>query len=1543
MKPIRLGKAAGELNLGIMAIVEIFSNHGIFVDRNPNAKLTPEQYQILLDYHIGTQDTPIFKGNKLLIRVSKKIEPGILIVSVEDKYHSLMNLRDLSKNMLEAERLFNKFKKHDHFRVEIESAVDETWFRCRYIDEKGANIKDISSIKIGELVEGEKCGELFSNKVYELENGFVGLLNKEITGSGSLYVTRKDLVNEILYLSILATTKEKESIMVEEIQDEDSFISLPDFKDWDSFEKSKYYSCASEKEIEALKACYAVLRNPIAPVITVEHPIKLYFEFNSASWELVKSIALAIGYEGDVDLTNDEAVLKGLNDIQNENYWIQSFITYDKERLNIFNEKYSIVTEVERVDDESIKFRVIHFNEGRKNDIVGRSKRFSMGDGAQALNGKIEFINPYNSYSQDFDKYHNRFFEGLNAKSGAEKIINSLKQRNSEVLKAEGKALEIFQKYLDYEIERIKSEQPPAMPLVLFERIPNVDGFVSYRLDSDLFKSLANQNSSDEDVMHVVISKKIVTEGKKAKEVFHSVERGIVKGTVDRPILDLFNSDQLDPEETFYISPIVSTRAQDDQKKIIRQFLNGEINVDHIERLFTNPKSILKANLEIVELIDPILNQATTNSEAGKQVLAVQKALGNQNLFLIQGPPGTGKTTVITEIVKQLVSRGERILVSGQTNVAVDNVLEKLIPENEIGKLRIGNKNSVSMNAQAYTIEAQIKNYKSDLSLFAKNQQLIFELFNQLPTNEVLDNLDWCYNPSFLEASKDLHKRTLNFLTTTVKRVDTDNLKTVFKEWELDLSNGMSELLEPLLYLSANVTFGTCVGAGINKILRSKDFKFDTVIIDEAGKANLSETLAAMSLGKKIILVGDHKQLPPYFDSEAINPDIKTSFPNSKFGKRYSIDDIKHALTVSFFEFIKKKEKQGLFPSENVIMLDEQHRMHPHIGEFVSKHFYQDDSINGLKMGKSTSLNTLNISEKYSGELVFFDTSKSKDGREKRSYANDSKSVTNPFEASIIVNEILCDLESSDVEAGNVAIVSPYSAQVNLIRNELKKSDLKRFLNVDIATLDSFQGKEFDVIIFSFTRSIPTRWNEKMKVGFLDDSRRLNVAFSRAKKKLIMVGDAQTLTNPIRHDETFFPFSEMFTGLIQACQNQETGSFHLRSGALNLADLSEESDVEEPLSQEEFLLRRKSILSNLQVGQILEGKVKNIVSYGAFVDLGGVDGLVHITDLSWCRLNHPNEIVKLDQKLNVVILDFDDDKKRIALGIKQLQPHPWDDLDENLKVGVKVSGKVLLMADYGAFVEIIPGVEGLIHISEMSWSQHVRSAKELMNVGDSVEAVILSLQRNERKMSLGVKQLLPNPWDVLDANLKDGDKVSGKVIKLVDEGVYVEVAPGVEGLIQISEISWSQNLRTAKEFMNVGDSVEAVILKLDRNDRKMSLGIKQLLPDPWADIEIKYAVGTKHKAKVRNFANFGVFVELEKGIDGMIHKSDIATNLKVKHPSHFFKTGEVVDVLVFNIDKDKRRISLKQEKNIQENGRSREVSKKNNALEDLKNKYKRDR
>ncbi|MBP3355664.1 MAG: 30S ribosomal protein S1 [Rikenellaceae bacterium] len=341
------------------------------------------------------------------------------------------------------------------------------------------------------------------------------------------------------------------------------------------------------------------------------------------------------------------------------------------------------------------------------------------------------------------------------------------------------------------------------------------------------------------------------------------------------------------------------------------------------------------------------------------------------------------------------------------------------------------------------------------------------------------------------------------------------------------------------------------------------------------------------------------------------------------------------------------------------------------------------------------------------------------------------------------------------------------------------------------------------------------------------------------------------------------------------------------------------------LIEAELEQQKQEIMSKLQKGQILEGTVKNITSYGVFIDLGGVDGLIHITDLSWGRVNHPEEIVKLDQKLNVVILDFDDAKKRIALGLKQLSPHPWDALDSELKVGDKVKGRVVVMADYGAFVEIAPGVEGLIHVSEMSWSQHLRSAQEFMKVGDEVEAVILTLDREERKMSLGIKQLTPDPWEGIETKYPVGSKHTAKVRNFTNFGVFVEIEEGIDGLIHISDLSWTKKVKHPGEFTQLGAEIDVIVLEIDKENRRLSLGHKQLEENPWNEFEGQFAIDTIHQGTVTEVNNKGAVVSLGENIEGFAPARQI-----VKEDGTTAKVGETLDFKVIEFSKNTKRITL---------------------------------
>jgi len=341
------------------------------------------------------------------------------------------------------------------------------------------------------------------------------------------------------------------------------------------------------------------------------------------------------------------------------------------------------------------------------------------------------------------------------------------------------------------------------------------------------------------------------------------------------------------------------------------------------------------------------------------------------------------------------------------------------------------------------------------------------------------------------------------------------------------------------------------------------------------------------------------------------------------------------------------------------------------------------------------------------------------------------------------------------------------------------------------------------------------------------------------------------------------------------------------------------------LIEAELEAQKKEIIGKLEKGQILEGIVKNITSYGVFVDLGGVDGLIHITDLSWGRVDDPHKVVELDQKINVVILDFDDEKKRIALGLKQLTPHPWDALDANLKVGDHVKGKVVVIADYGAFVEIQPGVEGLIHVSEMSWSQHLRSAQEFLKVGEEIEAVILTLDRDERKMSLGIKQLKEDPWEAIEVKYPVGSKHTAKVRNFTNFGVFVELEEGVDGLIHISDLSWTKKVKHPSEFTQVGAQIDVVVLDIDKENRRLSLGHKQLEENPWDVFEEKYTVGSIHEGKITELLEKGAVVALDENVEGFATPKHLQ-----KEDGTQAVQGETLPFKVIEFNKDSKRIIL---------------------------------
>ncbi len=516
-------------------------------------------------------------------------------------------------------------------------------------------------------------------------------------------------------------------------------------------------------------------------------------------------------------------------------------------------------------------------------------------------------------------------------------------------------------------------------------------------------------------------------------------------------------------------------------------------------------------------------------------------------------------------------------------------------------------------------------------------------------------------------------------------------------------------------------------------------------------------------------------------------------------------------------------------------------------------------------------------------------------------YENDGYSESEVTELDSVYEKSLSTVEEKTVVDGTIiqltdteAIVSiGYKSEGVIPINEFRYNpDLKVGDTVEVF-IESLEDKNGQLVLSHRTARVHRAWqkvNEVLKTG------EVITGFVKCRTKGGLIVDVFGL-------EAFLPGSQIDVKPIRdydiyVGKNMEFKVVKINHEFKNVV-VSHKALIEAELEEQ-----KKVIIGGLEKGQVLEGTVKNITSYGVFIDLGGVDGLIHITDLSWGRVGHPEEIVKLDEKINVVILDFDDDKKRIALGLKQLQPHPWDKLDENLKVGDKVKGKVVILADYGAFVEIAEGVEGLIHVSEMSWSQHLRTAQNFLNVGDEVEAQILTLDREERKMSLGMKQLMPDPWENIEEKYPVDSKHKAIVRNFTNFGVFVELEEGVDGLIHISDLSWQKKIKHPSEFCKVGDEMEVVVLELDRDSRKIALGHKQLEENPWDVFENTFAEGTVHQGTIIDAKkDKATIVSLPYGVEGVCPKKHLR-----KADGSTAQMDETLDFKVIEFNKDAKKI-----------------------------------
>ncbi len=738
------------------------------------------------------------------------------------------------------------------------------------------------------------------------------------------------------------------------------------------------------------------------------------------------------------------------------------------------------------------------------------------------------------------------------------------------------------------------------------------------------------------------------------------------------------------------------------QRSIIQDFLQKKIKIEHIESLLVQPDKIKPPVISTVELINEDLRRTEKEQPDNNQIKAVRKAIGNTNIFLIQGPPGTGKTTVIAEIINQLVLSGKRILVTGQNHVAVDNVLAKISKNPSLNLLRVGKEDKIDKDLSNHHIDNLVSEYQETFSHFLRNQVLLINFYIQLvsegkSSEEILPAYNKKVNECVNEYGniREVLKQRHFLLRDGISSLEKSELKdtvVAFENWINSINNEIDLLIQPLIYSSVDVVFATCIGIKTDPVFRETGLRFDTVIIDEAGKANIAETLVAIELGKEVILVGDQMQLPPYMDSALIDPNDPKSFPKSEYGYGFLPEEITHALKTSFFEFLIKKIQHNQFPKENLEMLNYQHRMHPNIGKFVSESFYGGKVL----MGNKTSQNRLDYPSPFNKEVIFFDTSNTPNPYE----LIEGTSAKNNTEAEAIADIILPLLFENHLPESEIAIIAPYKSQVANIKYHINNSEKCQNKNIDVSTLDSFQGKEYDVILFSFTRSSNHETSlcegkKPVKVGFLDDAKRLNVAFSRAKKKLILIGNAKTLTDRKSHFDLLFNYTELFGRLVKLSKEELIGNF---------VNIAEYKDFKSPFERiKEKYKSGDKVSAKFKARGIKAGKV-----FGYFFKVEGLDCLVPISFIKECDRAKYADITP-DTVMDLFIKEINDEAKWVTLDFlgpkKAVKNYDRDSVWKTnilkIKKGDQLSGKVVSQTAFGYFVKLDCGVEGLLHNSKI--------------------------------------------------------------------------------------------------------------------------------------------------------------------------------------------------------------------------------------------------
>ncbi|WP_370089409.1 AAA domain-containing protein [Ekhidna sp.] len=1321
MAEYRLSQVARKLNVGKNAIIDFLRAEGFEIDANPNSKIPQEQYD-LLAASFGSEVVPKdplanFKknyepGTIVESTITKVIPPSQIVTQFSDGFYGRLSALDISHCIPESENQFSKLKEGQR----IKAVVLDLDLKNRQIRLSQKHLPEVKPLKDsiiwarlnrGDELFGKVIEEYYDHRLLKLENGLYGVLHKSHSIDGGdeikIKVNSKLSVSDLISLVPSGFDLGKSGKTSDRGREEFSFIE-EDLRSYSRFKKSLLGTNASNDDHTLIKKGFEKDSMIFSQTLRTEFELYIQFELNSSAYEQMFK-ANAIPYFFNEGYTNENE-LRLLSELSDQKYWFRlSKSRDDIPRFTLYNNDINIYGQISNSDDPAeCKFIIEKFSFG--NDDIHQNKKKNLRYGSFLLANKLSIVNPFNSIPLDSSQFE--FFRLADLKTKCFQTIYSLKRDAGEILRQEGKTLSINDKFLEYQINLINNDQKSSSKLITeFKQVEGSGANVAIAISS----SEGDQLELDED--SVVNIRLNADSSKNTDEIkLMMLTRGKIKELNGSYIINFNKAIDIDLlKDGFYLDKKIPKNQFEIQRQIIQDFIEKKIDIDHIEKLLVSPEKIKNPEIKNFDFQNPIFQKS---NESNNQLTAIRKAVGNQNIFLIQGPPGTGKTTVIAEIIYQLTKNGERVLVSGQNHVAVDNVLKKISEFSHLNLLRVGSEDRIDEELVQYNIDHLVDALESDFNTFLRNHIGLGKAYLdfrelELSRSEIKERFAQKVQKYVSEYGRlgELFKQRHFQLLNGIRRMESKeiiDLLDALEEWIDKESNDFQVLLKPFIYNSLDVVFATCIGIRTDRVFRESGYKFDTVIIDEAGKANIAETLVAIEQGKKVILVGDQKQLPPYINNEYLDERIPGSFPKSQYGSDFSKDEINHALKTSFFEFITDRISNEEFPEENSILLNYQHRMHPNIGEFVSGSFYN----NMVKMGSDTEKNVLNLPAPLAHQVIFFDTSNCKNPYEQ----HDGYSAKNDTEAMFIAEQVLPKLADGGVESDQVAIIAPYKSQVTNIRNHIGQLKELNFRSVNVSTLDSFQGREYDVIIFSFTRSSDFSKNNNSKVGFLDDARRLNVAFSRAKKKLILIGNEKTLTDKRSHFDRLFNYTGLFKKLVSLSKKSGKGSF------INVSDYY---DVESPFER----IKKKYSTGSVVLGAYKTSYKESGKTLGHFITIEGFDCFMPESFIPR-SYKEQFKLLSSGNRIEVEIHHIDLGKKRVTV-----KPETWFSNILTLKGKNRTKGYVLRKIHSGFLIELDCGITALLPQNKIGNRHDLKLASihdfKILKIDNNNKRILLSM------------------------------------------------------------------------------------------------------------------------------------------------------------------------------------------------------------------------